>query len=76
MKMLARTGLSVSADQKLLRDGPAVLQKNATAGFKTVLERVAKVWRNNRDQVLEQGADTMRQLQEFTASQGARCKEG
>ena len=46
------------------------------AGFKTVLHRVATVWRENRDQVLEQGADTIRQLQEFTESQGARCKKG
>ena len=40
-------------------------------GFKTVLDRVAKVWRDNREAVLEQGADTIRQLQEFTEPQGA-----
>ncbi len=36
-----------------------------------MLERVAKVWRDNREAVLEQGADTIRQLQEFTEPQGA-----
>ena len=47
--------------------------KRLSAGFKTVLERVAKVWRDNRQAVLEQGANTIRQLQEFTQPQGAHC---
>ena len=36
-----------------------------------MLQRVAKVWRDNRDKVLEQGAETIRQLQEFSEPQGA-----
>ncbi len=39
-----------------------------------MLERVAKVWRDNREAVLEQGADTIRQLQEFTEPQGVHLQ--
>ena len=35
-----------------------------------MLQRVAKVWEENRDKVLEQGADTIRQLQEYSEPKG------
>ena len=42
----------------------------AAAGFKTVLKRIAEVWRTQRADIKEQSADTMRQLAEATQSQG------
>lgn len=40
------------------------------AGFKTVLQRVAKAWSEQQESVLTMSADVMRQLREFTAPQG------
>lgn len=40
------------------------------AGFKTVLQRVAKAWAEQRESVLSMSADVMRQLREFTEPQG------
>ncbi len=35
-----------------------------------MLKRIAEVWRTRRDDIVEQSADTMRQLAEATESQG------
>lgn len=40
------------------------------SGFATVLNRIAEVWREKKDLIREQSADTMRQLAEATQSKG------
>lgn len=39
-------------------------------GFATVLKRIADVWRSRKNEVIEQSADTMRQLNEAIQPQG------
>ncbi len=39
-------------------------------GFSTVLKRIADVWRSRKNEVIEQSADTMRQLNEAIQPQG------
>ncbi len=40
------------------------------AGFTTVLKRIADVWRSRKNEIVEQSADTMRQLSEAIQPQG------
>lgn len=49
-----------------------LLVKNVSvlSGFATVLTRIAEVWREKKDLIREQSADTMRQLAEATQSKG------
>lgn len=43
----------------------------ACSGFATVLRRIAAVWRDKKDLIRQQSAETMDQLAEATQSKGA-----
>ena len=47
----------------------------AVAGFATVLKRIADVWRSRRNEIVEQSADTMRQLSEAIQPQGQQSPD-
>lgn len=39
-------------------------------GFKTVLKRIAEVWRQKKDEIKKQSSDSMQQLVDMTVTQG------
>ena len=39
-------------------------------GFKTVLKRIAEVWKQKKDDIKQQSADSMQQLVDMTIPQG------
>jgi len=45
-------------------------EEMASSGFATVLRRIAEVWRQKKDLIRQQGADTIAQLAEATQPKG------
>ena len=39
-------------------------------GFKTVLKRIAEVWKQKKDEIKQQSSDSMQQLVDMTVTQG------